>query len=303
MPNVIEINALTKLYGKHTAVNALDLAVPQNHIFGLLGPNGAGKSTTIRMLLTLIKPTSGTINVFGHNLQTHRSHILGNIGCIIEKPDFYLYLSAHKNLELFARMSRIKPDAKRIDEMFELVGLKGRENDLVKTYSHGMKQRLGLAQALIHNPQLIVLDEPTTGLDPQGIIDLRYLILRLKNEMGKTVVLSSHILSEMELIADSMAIISKGKAVVQGNVDQLLSDNDLMVYIEPVDMEQLKQAIGQSQWHKQVDTIAHNQLILRMAKSELPALHAFTNTNGIGIFSLSYRKRLEDYFLKLTNAA
>lgn len=303
MPNVIEINALTKLYGKHTAVNGLDLVVPQNHIFGLLGPNGAGKSTTIRMLLTLIKPTSGSINVFGHNLQTHRSSILGNIGCIIEKPDFYLYLSARKNLELFARMSRIKPDAKRIDEMFELVALKGRENDLVQTYSHGMKQRLGLAQALIHNPQLIVLDEPTTGLDPQGIIDLRHLILRLKNEMGKTVVLSSHILSEMELIADSMAIISKGKAVVQGNVDQLLSDNDLMVYIEPVDMEQLKKAIGQSQWHGQVDTMAHNQLILRMAKSELPALHAFTSTQGIEIYSLSYRKRLEDYFLKLTNAA
>ncbi len=303
MPNVIEINALTKLYGKHTAVNGLNLVVPQNHIFGLLGPNGAGKSTTIRMLLTLIKSTSGTINVFGNNLQTHRSAILGNIGCIIEKPDFYLYLSARKNLELFARMSRITPDARRINEMFELVGLKGRENDLVKTYSHGMKQRLGLAQALIHNPQLIVLDEPTTGLDPQGIIDLRYLILRLKNEMGKTVVLSSHILSEMELIADSMAIISKGKAVVQGNVDQLLSDNDLMVYIEPADMEQLKQAIGQSQWHKHVDTVAQNQLILRLAKSELPALHAFTNTQGIKIFSLSYRKRLEDYFLKLTNAA
>lgn len=303
MPNVIEINALTKLYGKHTAVNGLNLVVPQNHIFGLLGPNGAGKSTTIRMLLTLIKPTSGSINVFGHNLQTHRSAILGNIGCIIEKPDFYLYLSARKNLELFARMSRITPDAHRINEMFELVGLKGRENDLVQTYSHGMKQRLGLAQALIHNPQLVVLDEPTTGLDPQGIIDLRHLILRLKNEMGKTVVLSSHILSEMELIADSMAIISKGKAVVQGNVDELLSDNDLMVYIEPVDMEQLKLAIGQSQWHGLVDTIAHNQLILRMAKSDLPALHAFTSTQGIKIYSLSYRKRLEDYFLKLTNAA
>jgi ABC-type multidrug transport system ATPase subunit len=224
MENIIELSNLVKRYDKHIAVNNLNLAVPKGEVFGLLGPNGAGKSTTIRMMLSLIKPNSGSINIFGKSLFEHRNEILQNIGSIIEKPDFYLYLSARKNLELFARMSKVNPTAKLLDEMFELVGLVGRDKDKVKTYSHGMKQRLGIAQALIHNPDIVILDEPTTGLDPQGIIDLRNLILLLKNERNKTVVLSSHILSEVELIADSMAIVNKGEVAVQGKVNELLSN-------------------------------------------------------------------------------
>lgn len=300
--HIIEIEGLTKVYGKHTAVNSLDMFVESNEIYGLLGPNGAGKSTTIRMMLSLIRPTSGSIRIFNRSLQTERRNILRNIGCIIEKPDFYLYLSARKNLELFARMSMIRPSAQKLDEMFEFVGLQGRENDAVKTFSHGMKQRLGLAQALIHDPQLIILDEPTTGLDPQGIIDLRNLILNLKNKHGKTVILSSHILSEIELIADSMAIISKGKAVVQGKVNQLLSDNDLMVYIEPVDLQLFKSAIDESRWSKYLTGQEGEQLQFRLGKDALPHLHAFVEQRGLSIYALYYRKRLEDYFLKLTNA-
>ncbi|MFN8287709.1 MAG: ABC transporter ATP-binding protein [Chitinophagales bacterium] len=299
----IELKGLVKQYGKHTAVNNLNLTVEAGSVYGLLGPNGAGKSTTIRMVLSLIKPTAGSINILGQSLPEDRRQIMRNIGCIIEKPDFYQYLSARKNLELLTRMSMVRPDAKRIQEMFALVGLSGREDDPVKTYSHGMKQRLGLAQALIHNPQLIILDEPTTGLDPQGIIDLRHLILRLKNEMGKTVVLSSHILSEIELIADSMAIIAKGKAVVQGRVKELLTDDDLMVSIEPADMQALKRVLQSSQWVKQVQSEDNAQLVMRVSKPELPALHSYLETQGVALFSLSYKRQLEDYFLKLTNAA
>lgn len=300
--NVIEISGLTKVYGSHTAVNGLDLTVAANDVYGLLGPNGAGKSTTIRMILSLIRPTSGSIRIFGRSLAENRREILRSIGCIIEKPDFYLYLSARRNLELFARMSMVQPTAKKIEEMFDLVGLRGRENDPVRTYSHGMKQRLGMAQALIHDPRLVILDEPTTGLDPQGIIDLRHLILRLKNEMGKTVILSSHILSEIELIADSMAIISKGKAIAQGKVSQLLSDDDLLVYIEPVDMDALRTTIATSVWADAIDGLDAAELRLRISKAALPALHAHLDQHSVQLYSLYYRKRLEDYFLKLTNA-
>ena len=302
MKNVIELSNLVKRFDKHLAVNNLNLTVPQGEVFGLLGPNGAGKSTTIRMLLSLIKPTSGNINIFGKSLFDHRNEILQNIGCIIEKPDFYLYLSARKNLELFARMSKINPTEKLLDEMFELVGLTGRDKDKVKTFSHGMKQRLGIAQALIHNPSLVILDEPTTGLDPQGIIDLRNLILRLKNVMNKTVVLSSHILSEIELIADSMAIVNKGEVAVQGKVNELLSNEDLMVFIEPIDMDALQQVLALSKWNKLEIAEDKRQLNMRLSKEEIPELIKFLNENNIELYSIQYRKKLEDYFLKLTHS-
>ncbi|MEY2829651.1 MAG: hypothetical protein RIQ33_1509 [Bacteroidota bacterium] len=302
MENVIEINDLVKIYGKHIAVNHLHLTVPKGEVFGLLGPNGAGKSTTIRMMLSLIKPNSGSIKIFEKNLFENRNEILQNIGCIIEKPDFYLYLSAKKNVELFAKMSKINPTQKLIDEMFELVGLQGRANDKVKTYSHGMKQRLGIAQALIHNPDLIILDEPTTGLDPQGIIDLRNLILRLKNEMNKTVVLSSHILSEIELIADSMAIINKGEVAVQGKVNDLLSNEDLMVYVEPIAIAQLQAALHNSKWNKNEMSADKKQIILRLSKEEIPTLINYLNERKVELYAIQYRKKLEDYFLKLTHS-
>ena len=302
MENVIELNDLVKIYDKHVAVNHFNLTVPKGEILGLLGPNGAGKSTTIRMMLSLIKPNSGSIKIFGKSLFEKRNEILQNIGCIIEKPDFYLYLSARKNLELFAKMSKINPTKKMLDEVIELVGLKGRDTDKVKTYSHGMKQRLGIAQALIHNPDLIILDEPTTGLDPQGIIDLRNLILQLKNEKNKTVVLSSHILSEIELIADSMAIINKGEVAVQGKVNELLSTEDLLVFIEPINIAQLQATLANSQWRKNEVSVDKTQISLRLSKEEIPALINYLTENKVELFAIQYRKKLEDYFLKLTHS-
>jgi ABC-type multidrug transport system ATPase subunit len=228
---MVEISQLSKTYQNVPAVDHLDLIIPHNCIYGFLGPNGAGKSTTLRMLLSLVSPDQGSIKVFGKDLKNHRKEILSGIGSIIEKPDFYLYLSAIENLNLLARLSGIRPNPNRIQELLELVGLSARGNHKVATYSHGMKQRLGIAQAIIHDPQLIILDEPTTGLDPNGILELRQLILNLKQE-GKTVILSSHILSEIELIADHMVIMNKGKAVVQGNVHNLLNDQELIFLIE-----------------------------------------------------------------------
>jgi ABC-type multidrug transport system ATPase subunit len=302
-PPIVEIKNLTKKYGNLTAVNDLNLTVDKGEIVGFLGPNGAGKSTTLRMMLTLIKPTSGSIKLFGKDLATERESILRNIGCIIEKPDFYLYLSARKNLELFARMSGVTPTAKQLDEMFELVGLRGRDKDAVKTFSHGMKQRLGIAQTLIHDPELIILDEPTTGLDPQGIIDLRYLILRLKNDFGKTVILSSHILNEVELIADSMTIINKGKAIVQGKVATLLSNEDLIVSAEPVDMALAVRVTAASEWQQYLRSTDEDKLHFNLPKDRIPELSAYYQTNGVGLYGIQYRRTLEDYFLKLTQTA
>jgi ABC-2 type transport system ATP-binding protein len=297
---IVKIDSVYKQYGTFKAVDGISLTIDEGDIYGFLGPNGAGKSTTLRMLLSLIKPTSGSIEIMGKSLDKSRNDILAQTGSIIEIPDFYLYLSAKQNLWLLSKMYSQNIGAKRIQEVIQLVGLSGRENDKVKTYSHGMKQRLGLAQALLHNPKLIILDEPTTGLDPQGIIELRELILKLKNE-GKTVVLSSHILSEIQLIADSMVIINNGKAVAQGKVNSLLGDDDVIVYVELADTEKFNTEIGQSAFANALNTLENNVAALKLAKQEIPYLVNWLNEKGIDFYALDYKKRLEDYFLKITH--
>ena len=297
---IVKIDSVYKQYGTFKAVDGISLTIDEGDIYGFLGPNGAGKSTTLRMLLSLIKPTAGSIAIMGKSLDKSRNKILAETGSIIEKPDFYLYLSAKQNLWLLSKMYSQNIGAKRIQEVIQLVGLSGRENDKVKTYSHGMKQRLGLAQALLHNPKLIILDEPTTGLDPQGIIELRELILKLKNE-GKTVVLSSHILSEIQLIADSMVIINNGKAVAQGKVNSLLGDDDVIVYVELADTEKFNTEIGQSAFSNALNTVENNVAGLKLAKQEIPHLVNWLNEKGIAFYALDYKKRLEDYFLKITH--
>ncbi|MFM9006745.1 MAG: ABC transporter ATP-binding protein, partial [Flavobacteriales bacterium] len=183
---IIEVKGLQKFFGAFEAVKDVKFTVNKGDVFGFLGPNGAGKSTTMRCMLSLIKPNAGQIRLFGKNLQTDRNTILARVGSIVEKPDFYKYLSAQKNLEIFARISGASVDKRAILATLDFVGLAGREKDKVGGFSHGMRQRLGIAQTLLHQPDLIVLDEPTTGLDPQGIIEVRDLILRLKNEQLKT---------------------------------------------------------------------------------------------------------------------
>ena len=192
MSAIINVSNLSKQFKEIRAVDDLSFTVNEADVYGFLGQNGAGKSTTIRMLLTLIKPTTGEINIFNANLFTHRTDILKQIGAVIEKPDLYKYLSAFENLAIFAKMSGMKPNRALLLEQLKMVGLEERAFSKVKTFSQGMKQRLGIAVALVHNPKLIILDEPTNGLDPQGIADMRNLILKLSREMGKTILVFIH---------------------------------------------------------------------------------------------------------------
>jgi len=298
----VEIRNLVKQFGEFKAVNGLDMDVNKGEIFGLLGLNGAGKSTTMRCMLTLIKPTSGTITYSGQSIDEHRAAILRNIGCFVDRPDHYNYLSAIANLNLSARLYGCYPQKKEMLEMLELVGLKGKENQKVKSFSQGMKQRLGIAATLMHNPELVILDEPTNGLDPQGIIDLRNLVLKLKEEMGKTVILSSHILSEIEMIADSMVIVHRGKNIAQGKVSELLSDKEIVMTVETDNAEALAAWVTSAGMGFAVAATLPGQLTLKAARAQLPELHRVLSASDIRIYNINTRRKLEDLFLTLTHS-
>lgn len=303
MEKVIEVHGLTKKFKDLTAVDNLELDVYKGDVFGFLGPNGAGKSTTIRMILSLIKPSKGSIKLFDLPLKKNRNQILSRIGAIVEKPDFYLYLSAYKNLEILGQISNTDVSNKRIMEILELVGLHKRYSSKVKTFSHGMKQRLGLAQALLHDPELIILDEPTTGLDPQGIKEIRDLILHLSRDRGKTILLSSHILKEVQIIASRMIIINKGKTVVQGTVDELMNAEKMKVTIEVDDMAKAKSCIALTMWNENLILAEHSTLTFELDNSEIPTLNKHLIENGINVHSLIPTRSLEDYFLKITEGS
>ncbi len=297
---IIEVEGLSKKFKELTAVDNLQLNVYRGDVFGFLGPNGAGKSTTIRMLLSLIKPSKGSIKLFGKELVENRLKILGRIGGIVEKPDFYLYLTAYKNLEILGKLSGCNPDKKRIMEVLELVGLAQRKESKVKTYSHGMKQRLGIAQALLHDPELIILDEPTTGLDPQGIKEIRELIIHLSKDLGKTVFLSSHILKEVEIIANRMIIINKGKTIVEGKVADLLNSQSMKVSIGIKDSKGVSEIIAESDWKEKFAQEKKDQLVFEIEENEISLLNRFLVEKGVEIRSIIPRQSLEDYFLKIT---
>ncbi len=296
---IIEVSGLTKKFKDILAVNNLSLNVHRGDVFGFLGPNGAGKSTTIRMLLTLIRPNAGSIKIFGKPLKEKRNEILKNVGAIVEKPDLYGYLSAYKNLELLGRISGCNPHKKTIMEILELVGLSNRYKSKVKTFSHGMKQRLGIAQALLHDPELIILDEPTTGLDPQGMKEIRELIVYLSKEKKKTIFLSSHILSEVEQVANRMIIINKGSTVVEGSVEGLLNAKEIKVSFEVNDVEKMIQTISSTKWSNKYSN-ENNKLIFEIQKDEIPFLNKLIVENGIKVNSIVPMRSLEEYFLSIT---
>lgn len=300
---IIEIKSLTKDFKDLRAVNNLNLSVFKGDVFGFLGPNGAGKSTTIRMLLSLIKPTSGSISLFGKSLTADRIDILKRIGAIVEKPDFYGYLSAYKNLEILGKLSGKDISKNRIMEVLELVGLEKRFKSKVKTFSHGMKQRLGLAQSLLHDPELIILDEPTTGLDPQGMKEIRDLIIHLSREKGKTLFLSSHILYEVELVANRMIIINKGTTKVEGYVKDLLNAKKLKVSFEVDDEQKVKELISQSGWKEKFESNSKNIFIFSLENEEIAQLNKYLVENSVLVSAVVPTRSLEDYFLKITDEA
>lgn len=300
MSDIIRVKDLSKHFGELKAVQQLSFSVGEGQVYGFLGQNGAGKSTTIRMLMTLIEPTDGEIELFGMNLRKHRKEILRQTGAIIEKPDLYKYLTAKENVRIFSRLSGIKATEKQIMDQLSLVGLAGRADSKVKTYSQGMKQRLGLACALVHNPGLIILDEPTNGLDPQGIADMRQLILHLSRDLRKTLLVSSHLLSEMEMIADHMLIIHKGEKVVEGKVSELLDPEKTMVELLTPDINTALSVIRSGPWQSHLKDPVKSTVRLECNRNEIPALNQYLVEKGIPVQSLRPLNSLEDYFLSLT---
>ena len=297
---IINVHDLSKHFGTLKAVDQLSFSVNEGEVFGFLGQNGSGKSTTIRMLLSLIHPSIGQIELFGKPLQEKRNEILEEVGAIIERPDLYPYLTAKEHLQLFSKLRKKKITATQIDDTLIKVGLMDRSKDKVQTFSLGMKQRLGIAIALVHNPSLIILDEPTNGLDPQGISDIRNLIKGLAKEEGKTILVSSHLLSEIEQMATHIMIINKGKKVAEGPIQKLLDPTKMIVHIKTTNDAQALQVILAGSFSnyllKRTDGI-----YLCIPDYEIPLLNTFLVNAGIGLIGVETRNALEDYFLQVTS--
>jgi ABC-type multidrug transport system ATPase subunit len=302
MPSLIQVTNLSKCFNDLIAVDDLSFSVNEGDVYGFLGQNGAGKSTTIRMLLTLIEPTDGEIEIFGMNLRTHRKEILRRTGAVIERPDLYKYLTAFENISLFAKMSGIKIPKNKLMEHLEQVGLAERAHSKVKTYSLGMKQRLGIAVALVNDPQLVILDEPTNGLDPQGIADMRNLILYLSKHQHRTVFVSSHLLSEIELIANRMLIIDRGKKMVEGTVQELFTTAEMIVELQTADADKTAAVISNSAWKKYFSKQQRETFIFKMDKKDIPSFNNYLVANGVEVLSIRPMHSLEDYFLSLTSS-
>jgi ABC-type multidrug transport system ATPase subunit len=298
--SVIKVQALSKNFGDLKAVDQLSFEVAAGQVYGFLGQNGSGKSTTIRMLLSLIHPSEGHIEIFGQSLTDHRSAILEQVGAVIERPDLYPYLTAQEHLTLFAKLRKQKITAAKIEATLSQVGLLTRANDKVQTYSLGMKQRLGIGIALLHDPKLIILDEPTNGLDPQGIADIRQLIKSLSKDEGKTVLVSSHLLSEIEQIASHILIIHQGKKMAEGPTSSLLDPNKTIVQIKTLDDLGAKQKLMGSPYRAHLLERSEG-LYLRIPKLEIPGLNAYLVASNIDLVSLEAKNSLEDYFLQLTS--
>lgn len=298
---ILRTNELGKRYQKRWAVRDLALDVKRGEVFGFLGPNGAGKSTTIRMMLSLVRPTTGCVELFGMRLDTHRAEALRRVGGLVEQADFYLHLSARRNLEIVGALyGGVKKAA--IDHALEVVGLVDRSSDKVKRFSHGMKQRLGIAQALLSNPELVLLDEPTTGLDPQGIVEVRDLIVSLARDHGITVLLSSHLLNEIEQSATSMAIINRGKLVVQGQVRDLLSTQRTMVELDARPIDRAASVLGTI---REIQDIIQEDGRFRFSfdLEQIPHLIQTLVADGIAVHAVTPKRSLEDFFLRITAEA
>jgi ABC-2 type transport system ATP-binding protein len=298
---ILQTEQLTKKYRRRVVVDRLSLTVERGDIFGFLGHNGAGKSTTIRMALGLVRPTSGRVRVLGHDMSRRPLHALTRIGAIIEAPAFYQNFSGRQNLRMLAAMSGgAKPE--RIDMVLDIVGLRGRADDLVRVYSHGMRQRLGIAQALLPNPEFIILDEPTDGLDPQGLCEIRTLICRLRDELGLSVMLSSHQLHEVEQICNRVAIVEEGRLLYQGSVEELIA-KDSWIKLRVDRVTEAYELLSKNPCLS-INRNADQSLQLRMTEEETPLVNALLVQHGFGVMELSpQRESLEQVFLRLTQEA
>jgi ABC-type multidrug transport system ATPase subunit len=301
MTDIIKVTGLTKTFKDLTAVSDLSFSVKEGDVYGFLGQNGAGKSTTIRMLLTLIKPTSGVVELFGKKLEGNYKEILSQIGAVIEKPDVYKFLSAYDNLKLFAKLSGRSVSHQQLLDQLDMVGLADRAKNKVKTFSQGMKQRLGIAIALVHDPKLIMLDEPTNGLDPQGIADIRNLILHLSRERNKTILVSSHLLTEIEQVATRVLIIDRGRKLVEGAAAELFDPSQTIIELDTLDNNAALLKLQNSSWNNLLQPSRDGLLVVKLDRKEIPELNKYLVQNGIDLVSLQPRHSLEDYFLQVTS--
>lgn len=294
----IETRELTKTFDRRTAVHRLSLQVQTGDVFGFLGQNGAGKSTTIRMLLGLAKPSSGQVSLLGHDRPEHRELALREVGAIVDAPAFYDNLTGLENLRLFSSLSgHVAPH--RYREVLRWVNLSGRENDKVRVYSHGMRQRLGLAQALLPEPKLLILDEPTDGLDPHGIREIRQLLVGLAHQHGLTIFLSSHLLHEVERICNRIAIIDQGRLLYQGTVRSLL-EADLQFKIRTDRTEQAFQFLT-DRLKLPVFKNGNDHLYLKIPEAEVATVNRLLVGEGFQVLEISrHASSLEDIYFRLT---
>ena len=297
MSVILEVNNLSKTYKNFKAIDDISFQVNKGDIYGFLGPNGAGKSTTLRMILGLIKPNSGEIKLNGSFINFKNKKYLNNIGALIERPDFYKNLSAYQNLKILYSMSRVN-NPEIIHDVLHEVDLFDRKDDKVGSYSQGMKQRLGIAQTLLHNPQLIILDEPSNGLDPQGQADMRELILKINKDKGITVIISSHILAEIEKIANRMIVINKGQKIIEGDVGQLMSSESIKLSIKTTSNKEIENFFNS----RDIGYDSNDDLYtISWLENNIDQLVKELHDNNISIFEIKQLKTLEEYFLNLTN--
>ncbi len=297
MEYIVQTENLSKSFGKEQAVSNINLKIRKGEIYGFLGPNGAGKTTTIRMLLGLMKPSSGSIKIFQKDLVKERINILAKVGSLVENPSYYPHLTAYENLEALRKILGVPKS--RIDEVLEIVRLKDAANKKVKGFSLGMKQRLGIATSLLHNPELLILDEPTNGLDPSGIIEIRNLIKRLPSEYGMTIIISSHLLSEIDQMATQVGIVTKGKMIFQDSIEAMRRFAQPKVVIKVSDSEKGWRSLvanGIKAEHK-------GDLILFDECSDEKVAHIvqILVQEGVSVYRVEEEKRsLEEIFLQMT---
>ncbi|SDW97988.1 ABC transporter ATP-binding protein [Paenibacillus sp. CF384] len=298
---VVSLRNVTKKVGKTTIIDNLTFDVPRGEIFGFLGPNGAGKTTTIRMMVGLMSITKGEIRIQGHNIKNEFEKAIRHVGAIVENPEMYKFLSGYRNLVHYARMVP-GVTKERIDEVVRLVKLEDRIHDKVKKYSLGMRQRLGVAQAMLHNPSLLILDEPTNGLDPAGIRELRDYLRYLTRTEGITVIVSSHLLSEMELMCDRVAILQKGRLVDIKPIHEFIgTDEQSKSYLIEADFtDEAVAAIKQLEGVKEVKLVEGGAEIVT-GRERIPRILSYLMGSGIDVFGAHPIKvSLEDRFLEMT---
>ncbi len=297
---VIRTKKLTKVYGDQVAVDSADIHVTAGRIYGLLGRNGAGKTTIMKMILGLTPVTSGKVEVFGRNIKGHEKRIYPRIGAIIETPGFYPNLTGTENLEIFARLrGTASPDA--VKKALEIVGLPYKDKKLFGKYSLGMKQRLGIAGAILHDPELLILDEPTNGLDPIGIAEMRTFIKNLSAEQGKTILISSHILSEIALLADDIGIIDRGVLLEESTMKELEKKNQKYIQLQVTDVP--KAALILERKFGVTDYAVQDEQTLRLYETSLDmaAINKALITQDIAVVSSQIcNDTLEDYFKRIT---